>query len=1062
LAPIHDDDLVGSELGGFRILARLGAGAMGVVYEALDLALGRRVAVKLLPLEATREPERRARFLREARAAAAVTHPNVTTLHQVGSVDERVYLVMELVRGRSLRAVLEAGPLPAGEAVRIAIAVADGLERAHEAGIVHRDIKPDNLMVGDDGQVKILDFGIARLRALDADLPGAAGDASLSTGEGRIIGTPSYMSPEQGRGAPIDARSDLFSLGVVLYEMLSGARPFDGGTPLEVLIAAARDPVPPLDRVRADVPPGLGAILARCLAKTPAERFESAGALADALRPFAGAPIAPAPRGPSPLVMDTLHPAAGPPTPSPLGRDADRAERAPRDPSSLAPTITGPASALGDVAPVGSRRRVRIAVAGALAVGIGVAALLLATRSGDTSDGGARAGDQGPAPTASSGATPTPPAPAVADPIVVRGDGDSTIVACPLFESRAPDEPSGWLGAAAAHQACDRLAVMLGGRVARTLAPAELLGLGSAPSDDDPRDPFVAPDARLRSLEAARARAGAWLDGRVEASGDGFTVTMALHTQRGASQPARGDGRYLLDALRVAMDRMVTRGDIVSATTLEPAMARWNPSDDIASLLALGDYTRALMAGGISDETAARFEAHAARLSPPVVAWVRYLRDWQLSDNPTPVATPSSDTSTPYGRVVTIVLRSATEPRVDREALLAEVAALRAEPGAEGDGAWALAACEAMVRQQAGDMDGARRVALQGCAAWPRDCDWTGVTMSSLGQSGAAAAALTRAAWDPASPDAWNVVGVTAPPSAPGERDTMALRAVLLGPELPLWTLLYAQHLVLTGRPVRARSLAARLSAGSPAQRESAEVVLDMVDMADGRFRAAVERARVQLERCGSAGNIGTHSFMLTTVGLNAALILGEGAAFADRYAERFALSEPHRLHPGHFTIPVVAEVCAFASRPVAARCFARLRELDRADWFAARLPNASMVLDTAERFAAGDMEGAAAAYRPMLPIDPKPSHHAVMAFDAIGETETASRMDAVRLGTGVSLHGATLAHLREARRAVARRDFVKARELARTVIDAWEVADAKVPAVEEMRALLAALPPAP
>ena len=274
------DPLVGRTLAGFRILRRLGAGGMGVVYEAEERALGRTVALKLLPEKAMVTPERHARFLREARAAAAVSHPCVTTVYQVGTVKWldvtedgeasaaprwTVFMAMELVRGETLRRRMDRGPLPIGEAVRIAAAIAGGLGRAHEAGIVHRDIKPDNVMLTDEGQVKILDFGIARMREIEAEMDAP----SFTTAEGRIIGTHGYMSPEQARGGEIDRRSDLFALGIVLYEMLAGTRPSTGHTPLEVPGADTRDLPPLLQTLPSAVRESLATIVDRCLAKSP-------------------------------------------------------------------------------------------------------------------------------------------------------------------------------------------------------------------------------------------------------------------------------------------------------------------------------------------------------------------------------------------------------------------------------------------------------------------------------------------------------------------------------------------------------------------------------------------------------------------------------------------------------------------------------------------------------------------------------------------------------------------------------------------------------------------------
>ncbi len=276
-----------SRIGPFRVIAPLGQGGMGVVYRAEDETLRRVVALKLLP-DASGSDERRQRFLREARSAAAITHPNVATVYQVGEADGRVYIAMELVAGENLRERMARGRLDLETAKDLATQIARGLAAAHEQGIVHRDLKPENVMITPDGVVKLLDFGLAKT-ALESPASGkteaalAKTETLVTSDEGRIMGTPEYMSPEQALGAPLDVRSDVFSLGIVLYEMLAGQRPFDGTTTGALLVAIARDTPRPLREVAPEVDEGLDAIVTRCLAKAPAERFASAGEIVNAL-----------------------------------------------------------------------------------------------------------------------------------------------------------------------------------------------------------------------------------------------------------------------------------------------------------------------------------------------------------------------------------------------------------------------------------------------------------------------------------------------------------------------------------------------------------------------------------------------------------------------------------------------------------------------------------------------------------------------------------------------------------------------------------------------------------
>ena len=284
-------DLIGTTVGHFRIEEVLGAGGMGVVYLATDTKLERQVALKLLPEEMARQEERRVRFLREARSAGQLVHPNIATVFEVGDVEGRLYLAMEYVEGTTLRTIIGRGALEVAEAARVAREMARALAKAHGAGIVHRDVKPDNVMVAEDGQVKVLDFGLAKLRYPDAASGSetqmeSAETATNVTAEGRVLGTPGYMSPEQARGKEVDARSDLFSLGVVLYEMLSGRAAFGGDTPLDRMAAVTRDEAEPLEGVPAE----LSGLVGRCLEKDPEARIESAEAFLAALVVAVGSP----------------------------------------------------------------------------------------------------------------------------------------------------------------------------------------------------------------------------------------------------------------------------------------------------------------------------------------------------------------------------------------------------------------------------------------------------------------------------------------------------------------------------------------------------------------------------------------------------------------------------------------------------------------------------------------------------------------------------------------------------------------------------------------------------
>jgi serine/threonine protein kinase len=268
----------GTRIGPYEIVAAIGSGGMGEVYRARDERLQREVAIKILPAAVAADPDRLRRFTLEAQSAGSLNHPNILAIHDIGSVDGQPYLVAELLQGETLRARLNAGGVPVSKAVDFARQIAEGLAAAHARGITHRDIKPENLFVTTDGRVKILDFGIARVAGPSRDA--AETRTGFGTEAGLVLGTSGYMSPEQVRGLAADGRSDLFSLGVVLYEMLAGQRPFSGDSAVETMNAILSSDPPELSAGGRALPPALGRLVAHCLEKNPEERFQSARDLA--------------------------------------------------------------------------------------------------------------------------------------------------------------------------------------------------------------------------------------------------------------------------------------------------------------------------------------------------------------------------------------------------------------------------------------------------------------------------------------------------------------------------------------------------------------------------------------------------------------------------------------------------------------------------------------------------------------------------------------------------------------------------------------------------------------
>ena len=271
--------MVGKTIAHYHIIEKIGEGGMGVVFKARDAHLDRLVALKILPPEKVADPDRKERFVREAKSASALNHPNIITVYDIAEADGVQFIAMEYVHGKTLEVLIGRKGLRLPEALTYAADIASALASAHEAGIVHRDLKPSNIMVREDGLVKVLDFGLAKLSACrepdglaPTEPPRLKGNAA--TQAGLIVGTAAYMSPEQAEGKELDARSDIFSFGSVLYEMLSGQRAFQGQTPVSILSAILHTEPKPINEISEEVPHDVAKLIERCLRKEPQRRFQ--------------------------------------------------------------------------------------------------------------------------------------------------------------------------------------------------------------------------------------------------------------------------------------------------------------------------------------------------------------------------------------------------------------------------------------------------------------------------------------------------------------------------------------------------------------------------------------------------------------------------------------------------------------------------------------------------------------------------------------------------------------------------------------------------------------------
>ena len=978
-------------IGHFAVLARIGQGGMGIVYQARDENLGRVVALKVLPPGFESDPTKRMRFMREARSAAAVTHPNIATIYEVGESEGHIFIAMELVEGRTLRELLSDRPLEVPTVLRLFGQIAAGVAKAHAAAIVHRDLKPDNVVVGNDDIVKVLDFGLAKSVDTDALV--------TRSGEELMLGTPAYMPPEQARGQQVTPASDVFALGVMLYEMLTARRPFHGKNVPELVSSIERDTPTTPSAINPRVPAALDRIVIRCLAKEPSGRFETAGALADELRRLESiAPPSPAQRTTAGDSMVTPPPSSATPRRSPSWRWGLAA----------------------------------VAIAGAGGAIAGVAA------------------KRGSAPPGSASAQV--PALALGAP--------SAALACPPLVASGVDEPSGWLGAAAASLACRRAAILMGGKLDRVQVPAELLDLSRQPSGDLPLDPYAANDARDRSIAVARTRATKWLDGSIARGSDRFRVTLVIRAQDGR-ELARGDGqgKQMYQAVREAMKPLLAPGAVIRAPAMDAEIAQWSGVRDVELAAALDDWHTSL--GVSAAATAEEWSKLAPRRDELGARWAYDAFEAQggAPDLSAPVEPTALDRTSPAAFAASAPSFALTSPDADPVALAAEARRLAdAEASSEGKRALVLAAVELL---SLAGQPAARELVLGLLRLDPRsDHAWEMSQRASAGEARTGPLMRAYAAWAPEDQASWEDVAFTDESLDSAQRIAWARRAYLVAPDWSHWGLKLGEALVRAGRGEEARALAGEMLLRGPAMDEGAQGVLVRVDASEAHFGAALDRGMQLLQSMAVYGAPSDWSILNAL--LDVAVIVGKAPALADAFARRFVLLDPPRLVRGHVLgrdVPdAVARACALSSRDVSKRCFARVHDLLMSKYFRWPGGTSDAEISGLARFGAGDMKGAAEAWRPLAQGDVDRRLFPV-AFDAAGDPDMAERVDAKLMASGDgSYDGVSLSHVRSARRAMKRGDRERAKQLAQQVVDAWGAADMLVPEVAEMKALLTRL----
>jgi serine/threonine protein kinase len=998
-------------LGPFLLVEPLGRGGFAPVWRALELhgeTVLREVAIKLFAISGANEGAR-SEIVAEAQALCRVEHPNVVHFYALPTDEAAgvMGLAMELVAGTSLQQTLpRCGQLPWQEVARVGEAIASALTAVHRAGLVHRDVKPGNVVQA-DGAYKLIDFGIAAAekrperggdeeprRVQLTDLPNTFAGSKMSAlaktasapRGGFVSGTIGYIDPvcvSEGRRA--GPGSDLYGLGALLFECLTGRLPAAAAMPrgagLSGAVLDGREPPPPVLTLAADAPERLAKLVDALLSPRPEDRPASAEDVVRTLRELA------------------------------LPAEERQSREAPRP-----------------------RRGLALGVAAVTFVGLGLG--LYARLS-------------------------PPPAPRPQEPLAaVSPLADSqSVLACPPLRVVGLEEPSGWLGAAAASVVCERARLMLGGRPERTLVPAELLALPRAPSESFPADPYDAEDARERAVTAAR-QATAWVDGVLTRSSEGFHLSLEVRAKDGAPF-ARGEGSApsLAEAARLGMEAFRRPEVLATATALDPVVADWSRATTVSSGLALLDVTLAMAQNaGSLPAACARLQGMAddVREHGP---GERYRCAYTLGLAETSVPLPALDSASPAGLAAASRVRLMLDGNADYAAAAARLAGFLAAPDLPPWGRSTLAATTSCLFQAA-EPERARELALAAVQAQPKNPDgqfcnpWGQLLAVTRGTTSADATTHAMQAWVPWDANAWLFEG-----GEPARRRRFARRAYLLSPYDAYVADGLAGGLLTDGSSEEARAIASALvSGGRPVHEVGGNLLLLRVEASEARFGAALSRGLREMEpHREDAGWVRMQRLELAFRTLEVAEILGRAGEVADAITRQFLLPEPSPVDPVYLTAPLrLAAVCALASKPVSGPCFDRLEALS----LTGQVPESKLFTAGARRYAEGDLRGAASAWRSLLrspeTLPPGLAGPMTEVFEAVGEPALVERIDGLLADERGKYHGASLADVRAAKRAFRRGDQAKAQAESTRVLAAWELADDEVPAVGELRALLA------
>ncbi len=997
----------------------LGEGGMGVVWRARDLRLGRSVALKLLSPESVGSDVARTRLVREARAAAALEHDGIVRVYDVGETDDGgAYLVMELVRGVTFRTLLDRQNVTVGRKVQIVAEAGRALAVAHAAGIIHRDVKPDNIMIREDGRVTVVDFGVAKPIAKDLEahretVPAAT--SSTLTGVGQLVGTPAYLAPEQARGDRVTAAADQFALAVTGYEALTGRLPWRGNGVVEVVASLLRDDPAPVSS-EASVPEVFDAVFRRALAKAEKDRFPNADAFADALEDAA---LSLPDDQRASLSMRVEVPSARPRSPA-ATTPADSKERRRGEDLPVASTNAGQTrTAPGRAETRPQRTKIIVALAGVVLVAAGVLAFQKRIRSA------------APQPTVQT--------------------ADRAVVACPPFEVKGMEEP--WLGSAAAGIACERVQLARGGLDARTLATAELLEVPRKLGSAIGRQTVEGADARARAVARAKEQTASWIDGTVEKTAAEFAVHVVLRSPGGEPQAtAEGHGVELYEAVRGAITPLFAREKLANEDARE--LEEWLDVRSLEEVTELMDVRGAVLAEDLValKEACAR-AAERTSFAPRVRYLTKSTCARKLRTGPLDEAAPPLDESTPGALITSALGRGTMGGPEDVRTRAAKLEAAR-EAATTIEGKARLSAAAAELYYLIGDSR-ATGLSFASVQSSPKAYDWRTSSWHRLiftadadGSHGDA-----MAAWQSWEPVSQSFRAAAFDPNDPRKRTTLFRRAYLLG-QRGYFANAYGSELLNIGDIAAARAVAE--ATGDDHLRMT-------ILLAEAKYRAALEKVPVVLASLPADDASAAPAFRIAQVGARSAMTLGAQADFVAALVDRYVASEPHHVVDGVVPFVSLVATCCIAPRPVGKRCIARLQQL-RAE---AKIPTifngVETVLAGAARFVEGDYAGAAKVWRTMLRApgfiqDPLRDPMAI-AFDRAGSPELGDEIDGPTVAYVDLQRTGELAWVRAAKRAEKRGDHERARKLAQASVDKWRFADEDIPAMGEMKQLLARLP---